>query len=137
MAGGAKRAELEFNRTNAGMSAGMLALAVVALVLPGALHSVHPEAAARLSELRMSEAVAVILIATYGLLAALHAPDPPVACSAAEPHPIAGPVWSAARRSPSSALATVGVAVESELLVHAATEATATLGFRRRSSVSS
>src|SRR5438552_6211859 len=64
VAGGTSRAELKFNRTSAGMSAGMLALSVVALVFPALFHSVHPEAAARLSELRMSEAVAVILIVT-------------------------------------------------------------------------
>ena len=45
IAGGTNRSELQFNRTNAGMSAGMLALAVVALVFPGALPRVHPEAA--------------------------------------------------------------------------------------------
>src|SRR6185312_10130674 len=65
--GGARRNELRFNRTNAGMSAGMLTLAVVALVLPALFHSLHPEAAARLSELKMSEAVAVILLVPYGL----------------------------------------------------------------------
>src|SRR3954467_5855244 len=39
--GGARRSELRFNRTNAGMSAGMLTLAVVALVLPALFHSLH------------------------------------------------------------------------------------------------
>ena len=42
VAGGLKRSELRFNRTNAGMSAGMLALAVVALVLPALFHALHP-----------------------------------------------------------------------------------------------
>ena len=41
---------------------------------------------------------------------------------------MAGPVWSPGRRSPILAAATVGVAIESELLVHAATEATEALG---------
>ena len=66
IAGGAERSELKFNRTNAGMSAGMLALSVVALAFPALYHAVHPEAAARAAELRMSEAVALILILTYG-----------------------------------------------------------------------
>ena len=56
-AGGLNRSELKFNRTNAGMSAGMLALSVVALAFPALYHAVHPEAAARAAELRMSEGV--------------------------------------------------------------------------------
>ena len=42
IAGGTNRQELRFNRTNAGMSAGMLALAVVALVFPALFHSRPP-----------------------------------------------------------------------------------------------
>src|SRR5437762_5281719 len=43
VAGGLHRNELRFNRTSVGMSAGMLALSVVALVFPALFHSVHPE----------------------------------------------------------------------------------------------
>jgi Ca2+:H+ antiporter len=127
LAGGTNRAELKFNRTNAGMSAGMLALSVVALVFPALFHSVHPEAAARLSELHMSEAVAVILIATYGL-SLLFTLRTHRSLFGGDPHPIAGPVWSVGKAVAILGLATVAVAVESELLVHAATEATAALG---------
>jgi Ca2+:H+ antiporter len=127
VAGGANRAELKFNRTNAGMSAGMLALSVVALVFPALFHSVHPEAAARVSELHMSEAVAVILIATYGL-SLLFTLRTHRSLFGGDPHPIAGPVWSVGKAVAILGLATVGVAVESELLVHAATDATAALG---------
>ena len=77
VAGGANRSELKFNRTSAGMSAGMLALAVVALVFPALFHSVHPEAAARVSELRMSEAVAGDPHRHLRLLAALHPANAP------------------------------------------------------------
>jgi len=45
-----------------------------------------------------------------------------------EPHPMEGPVWSAGKAILILAAATVGVAVESELLVHAVTEATQALG---------
>lgn len=127
IAGGTKRSELKFNRTSAGMSAGMLALSVVALVFPALFHSVHPEAAARLSELHMSEAVAVILIVTYGfsLLFTLRTHR---GLFGGEAHPMEGPVWSPGKAMLVLGLATVGVAVESELLVHAATEATEALG---------
>jgi Ca2+:H+ antiporter len=127
VAGGTKRQELRFNRTSAGMSAGMLALSVVALVFPALFHSVHPEAAARLSELHMSEAVALILICTYGfsLLFTLRTHR---RLFGGEAHPMAEPVWSSGKAIAILAGATVGVAIESELLVHAATEATEALG---------
>ena len=75
----------------------------------------------------MSEAVALILILTYGcsLLFTLRTHR---TLFGGEPHPLDGPVWSARKAILVLAGATVGVAVESELLVHAATEATETLG---------
>ncbi len=127
IAGGANRRELRFNRTNAGLSAGMLALSVVGLVFPALFHSVHPEAAARLSELHMSEAVAVILIVTYGL-SLLFTLRTHRRLFGGEAHPMEGPVWTPFKATAVLAAATVGVAIESELLVHAATEATEALG---------
>jgi Ca2+:H+ antiporter len=126
IAGGAGRSELKFNRTSAGMSASMLALSVVALAFPALYHAVHPEAAARAAELRMSEAVALILILTYGcsLLFTLRTHR---ALLGGEAHPLDGPVWSTRKAVVVLAAATVGVAVESELLVHAATAATEAL----------
>ena len=127
IAGGLNRPELKFNRTSVGMSAGMLTLSVVALGFPALYHAVHPEAAARASELYMSEAVAVVLILTYGfsLLFSLRTHR---SLLGGEAHPIEGPVWSVGKAVLILAAATVGVAVESELLVHAATEATEALG---------
>ena len=127
IAGGLNRPDLRFNRTNAGMSSGMLTLAVVALAFPALYHAVHPEAAARAAELHMSEAVALILILTYGcsLLFTLRTHR---RLFGGEAHPLEGPVWSPRKALLILAGATVGVAIESELLVHAATEATETLG---------
>lgn len=127
LAAGANRPEIRFNRTSAGMSAGMLALSVSALVFPALFHAVHPEAAARASELRLSEGVALILALTYGcsLLFTLKTHR---ALLGGEAHPMDGPVWSPGKALGVLAAATVGVAIESELLVHAATEATEALG---------
>jgi Ca2+:H+ antiporter len=127
IAGGLNRSELKFNRTSAGMSSGMLALSVAALGFPALYHAVHPEAAARLSELYMSEAVAVVLILTYGcsLLFTLRTHR---TLFGGEAHPLEGPVWSWGKALLVLGAATVGVAVESELLVHAATAAGETLG---------
>ena len=127
VAGGLKRHELRFSRTGAGLSAGMLALAVVALVFPALFHALHPEAAERTSELRMSEAVALILLATYGF-SLLFTLKTHRHLLGGEPHPLDGPVWSLKKALIVLAVATVGVAIESELLVHAANEATASLG---------
>jgi Ca2+:H+ antiporter len=125
--GGVRRNELRFNRANAGMSAGMLSLAVVALVLPALFHLLHPGSSARLSELHMSESVAVILLVTYGLsLIFTLKTHRCLFWSESSPHE--GPVWTTGKASLILALATVGVAIESELLVHAATEATRTVG---------
>jgi Ca2+:H+ antiporter len=127
IAGGLNRPDLRFNRTNAGMSSGMLALSVVALGFPALYHAVHPEAAARAAELHMSEAVALILIVTYGcsLLFTLRTHR---RLFGGEAHPLEGPVWSPRKALLILAGATVGVAIESELLVHAATEATEAIG---------
>jgi len=124
VAGGLNRSELRFNRTSAGMSSGMLALSVVALVFPALFHALHPEASA---ELRMSEAVAVVLLVTYGF-SLLFTLKTHRRLFGAEAHPLEGPVWSVGRAIAVLCGATVGVAVESELLVHAATEATEALG---------
>jgi Ca2+:H+ antiporter len=128
LAGGIKRNELRFNRTSAGMSAGMLSLAVVALVLPALFHAIHPESAARLAELHMSEAVALILLVTYGL-SLLFSLKTHRRLFSSEAHPFEGPAWSPRKAILILGLATAGVAIESEVLVHAATEATRTLGF--------
>ena len=93
------QSELRFNRTNAGMSAGMLALAVVALVFPALFHSVHPEAP-RVAELHLSEGVAVILHHHLRLLVALHAADAQTLFGG-EPHPMAGRSGAPGRPSPS------------------------------------
>jgi Ca2+:H+ antiporter len=127
VAGGTRSSELRFNRTSAGMSAGMLTLAVVGLVLPALFHALHPEQAARLPELRMSEAVAVILLLTYGL-SLLFSLKTHRRLLSADAAPTEGPSWGVGKATLILALATVGVAVESELLVHAVTEAGNTLG---------
>jgi Ca2+:H+ antiporter len=125
VAGGVRRAELRFNRTTAGMSATMLAAAVVGLVFPALFHATHPDPT-RITELRLSEGVALILILTYAfsLLFSLKTHKWVVA---SEPHPLEEPTWSVRRAVTVLALATVGVAVMSEILVGATRGVTASL----------
>jgi Ca2+:H+ antiporter len=105
----------------------MLALAVVGLVFPALFHQLHPEAAARTTELYMSEWVAGILIATYAfsLLFTLRTHK---RLFGGEPHPAEGPAWSTGRAVFVLGLATVGVGVESEILVHATEAVTKSIG---------
>ncbi len=126
VAGGMGQPTIRFNRTAAGMSAAMLMLAVIGLVFPALFHVVHPEAAGRLTELQMSEWVAAILIATYGfsLLFTLKTHRP---LFGGDARPAEDGAWSTGKSLLVLAVATVGIAVESEILVHATEAVTRTL----------
>lgn len=131
IAGGTKAPILKFNRTNAGMSSAMLALAVAGLVFPALFHTIHPgTTSSRLAvtELQLSEAVAVILAVTYGLslLFSLRTHKTLFGLDAsATPH---GATWSIAKSVAVLGLATAGVVVESEILVRAVEGVTASIG---------
>ena len=131
VAGGVKAPILKFNRTSAGMSSAMLALAVAGLVFPAVFHALHPGTeAGRLafSELALSEAVAIILAITYGcsLLFSLHTHKSVFGMDASSTPE--GPEWSLFKSVGILALATAAVVVESEILVHAVEGVTASLG---------
>lgn len=128
VAGGLKRPMIRFNRTSAGMGASMLALAVAGLIFPTLFHSTHP-AAASLVELHFSEAVAGILILTYlfSLLFVLKTHRPLFGGGHLEGHDLSG-TWSVPKAIGFLALATVGVAVMSEILVHAVEPLTVSIG---------
>ncbi len=129
IAGGMGKTLVRFNRTAVGMSAGMLALAVTGLVFPAIFHSLHPEAGA-LRELQFSEAVAVVLAITYAfsLLFSLKTHS---RVFGGEPHPTEHAVWGVPKAVAVLGLATVGVAVMSEILVHAVEPMTAGTGISK------
>lgn len=127
IAGGLKRPVIKFNRATAGLSAAMLSLAVVGLVMPALFHSIHPEPTFDPRALQLSEIVAVLLGLTY--LASLYfSLRTHKDLFAGDDHPIEGPVWGLGRAIAVLGAATFGVAVESEILVHATQAVTATLG---------
>jgi len=124
IAGGLNKTIVRFNRTNAGMSAGMMALAVTGLVFPTLFHGAHPADDAILTELHLSESVAVVLAVTYGF-SLLFALKTHKRILSGEPHPTEGVLWSVPAAVGVLALATAGVALESEILVHAVEGVTA------------
>ena len=118
VAGGMRRTTVRFSRTTAGISAGMLALAVTGLIFPTLFHATHAGNAAVLAELHFSEAVAVVLIVTYGL-SLVFSLRTHSRLLGGEPHPATAVTWGTGRSIAVLAMATVGVVVESEILVHA------------------
>ena len=131
IAGGTRTPILKFSRTSAGMGSAMLALAVVGLVFPALLHGLHPgvqTARFKLSELGLSEAVAVILATTYGfsLLFSLHTHKTLFCVDPASTPEEA--TWSVARSLLVLAAATAGTVLASELLVHSVGGVTSGLG---------
>lgn len=125
IAGSQGRPVIRFNRTAAGMSAAMLALAVVGLVFPAIFHSVHPSEVT--TELRMSEGVAIVLGITY-LFSLLFALKTHNDLFGGEEHEFPGTPWGIGKAILVLGIATTGVAVESEILVHSVEAVTASLG---------
>ncbi|HJS46451.1 MAG TPA: calcium/proton exchanger, partial [Gemmatimonadales bacterium] len=126
VAAGTRTPTFRFNRTAAGMSAGMLALAVVGLVFPALFHALHPDARA-IEALRLSEFVAVVLLVTY-LASLLFSLKTHSRVFGGEPHPTAGKAWGVPLAVGVLLLATAGTAVQAEVLVHATQGVTAGSG---------
>jgi Ca2+:H+ antiporter len=125
IAGGGKHAVVRFNRNNAGMSAAMLALAVAGLVFPAIFHAVHD---APIAELRLSEIVSGILLVTY-LFSLLFSLRTHRALFGGGDHPDVEPTWGRWTSIIVLGVATVGVVIESEILVHSVQSVTASLGW--------
>jgi Ca2+:H+ antiporter len=100
---------------------------VVGLVFPAMFHALHPVGSEGI-ELRMAMGVALILLATYAasLLFSLRTHR---RLFGGEPHPLDTTPWPVRKAILVLGLATVGVAIESEILVHAVSGVTATLGW--------
>lgn len=118
IAGGLNKPMVRFNRTNAGLSAGMMALAVTGLIFPTLFHGAHLADNVILTELHLSESVAVVLAVTYGF-SLLFALKTHRRILSGDPHPTEGVLWSVPVAIGVLALATAGIALESEILVHA------------------
>jgi len=128
VAGGLKRPVLRFNRTSTGMSAGMLFLSVVSLVLPALYHNLHrADVTLGADERTISLEIGAVLLLTY-LASLLFTLRTHSSLLGGEAHPVEGPTWSIGKSALILALATAGVAVESELLVHGIGEVSSAWG---------
>jgi Ca2+:H+ antiporter len=129
LAGGLKFKAQSFNPHLAGTSVSLLILAVIGLVIPAVFLHTHPDPR-RLSTIRMSEFVAVLLVAGYGLSLvysmgthrAVFGEGGDIACGDHAPD------WSLKKSVLVLIGAAAGIGVLSELLVGATEEATASLG---------
>jgi Ca2+:H+ antiporter len=126
VAGGVKRPVLTFNRTAAGMSGAMMLLAVVGLVIPALFAATHL-GATRETTMHLSEGVAVVLGATYGagLLFSLVTHRELFGVGAHG----RGAGGGVGRPVAILAGATVLVALQSEILVHATEQVVVHLGW--------
>jgi Ca2+:H+ antiporter len=120
VAGGARRPILTFNRTAAGLSGAMLLLAVVGLVVPALFAAAHPDATTA-TTVHLSEAVAVVLGLTYlaSLVFSLVTHRQLFRADVPEEAHVAGVKAGLGRPIAILLAATVLVAIESEILVHA------------------
>ncbi len=128
IAGGIGRPVLTFSRTAAGMSAGMLALAVTGLVFPALFQATHSGADPQ-TALYLSEAVALILAVTYALSLVFSFRTHRRLFSTGHGQDAGTPGgWSMGKALGVLLIATVGVAVESEMLVHSVESVTESFG---------
>ncbi len=134
LVGGLKYKVQKFSPHLAGMNAALLIIAAVGLIVPALFHGAHPDPA-RVATVRMSEFVAVLLIAGYGL-SLLYSMGTHRAAFAESAHEAAhtadgeegAPGWSLARSIVTLIVVAVAIAFMSELLVGATQESIHTLG---------
>lgn len=130
VAGGMRASLLRFNRTNAGMSAAMLSLAVAGLIFPALFDASRGATGVEeklFVELAFSEAVSVILVITYllSLLFVLRTHRPLLGVSGGSD---GSSSWGTGRSIGALLLSTAGLVVLSEILVGVVEPVTLALG---------
>ncbi len=120
----------QFNRTAAGANSTMLALAVIGLVMPATFDLTVQERTRSLTQ-TLSVEIALVLLAAYALylLFSLRTHRHVYGAGEETEEELHGPSWSIGRSVLVLLVATVGVALMSETLVHVLENVTHTLGW--------
>jgi Ca2+:H+ antiporter len=131
LVGGTSHHTQRFNRTAAGMGTTMLLLSAIGLVVPAVFHRLAQAQSATAPELKLDTEIAVVLFLTYGagLLFTLKTHRQLFGCDPDDTQVEDGEAPRSVRGSVLTLLAaTAAVAVVSELLVDAVSDAAASLG---------
>ena len=128
LAGGLTRKTQKFNATAALSSAALMFLAVVGLTVPDLFHVVSPAIANPVLR-KMSIAISVILLGLYGLSLLFSLKTHAHLYGAGGDEAPSEDHWSVRKGIVVLVLATLGVVVVAEILVHALEEAIASFGF--------
>jgi Ca2+:H+ antiporter len=125
--GGMKNGVQNFDKKRAGNHAVLLTLAILALVVPSLFsHSIGPSGSIRVEALSIGVAIIMVVLYVVGLIYSMRAIDSPIAYTPEkEEHK---PTWSVGVALAVLVLATVGVAILSEVLVGAVEDVVVNLG---------
>ena len=127
LAGGLRYKTQSFNRHLATVNVPLLVIAAAGLIMPALFLAAHPDPR-RVATVRMSEFVAILLMAAY-VLSLVYSMWTHSAMFASSDGHSGPPEWSMARTMTMLIAAAGGIAVMSEKLVGATEEATRTMGF--------
>lgn len=126
--GGLKNGTQHFNRTNAGMDATMLILAVIAISVPSIFnHAIEPDKL-RVEELSLTTAAVMLLIYVLSIIYMLRLKSPEKEDSTGVKPSHTAPRWSMGVALGVLAASVVGIAIMSEFLVGSMEPVTESLG---------
>jgi Ca2+:H+ antiporter len=131
--GGAKNGRQKFDQRQAGQHAILLALSVVALVIPSLFsHSIGPDTSVEVEFLSLGVAVIMLILYGLGIFYTLRFSQSPITYPSSEPTVETNhhhPDWSKTKAIVILGLATLGVVVLSEMLVGAVEPVVERLGW--------
>ncbi|MBN1945997.1 MAG: calcium/proton exchanger [Bradymonadales bacterium] len=127
--GGLKRSQQSFNLTAASASASMLLLTVFSLAIPALFHLFIPRTELERVELSLGVTISVILLGLYLASLVFSLKTHKHLYVESEQQEESQPAWSVKTSIGLLVLATVGVGVMAEVLLHAVDETVASVGF--------
>ena len=129
LVGGLKNGLQKFDRSHVGLDATMTILAVIALCVPSIFNAAIEPDTARVEELSLTAAVAMLVIYSLSIIYSLRSRNEEEAETAPTVKPTHKVHWTTRQAFGVLALATVGIALMSEFLVSSVEPVTRLLGF--------